>query len=55
MYLCTWELHTHALLPLVILRENFFHVSTKGKLLDDGSLGGACFDSLQDFPAQGAI
>ncbi len=43
------------LLSLVIPRENLFHVSTTGKPLDDGSLCGACFDSLQDFLAQGAI
>ena len=42
-------------LPLVIPRENLFHVSTKGKLPDDGSLCGACFGSLQDFLAHSAI
>jgi hypothetical protein len=41
-------------LPLVIPRENLLHVSTMGKPLDDGSLCGACFDSLQDFLAWGA-
>jgi hypothetical protein len=40
------------LLPLVIPRENLFHVSTTGGPLDDWSLCGACFDSLQDFLAQ---
>ena len=43
------------LLPLVILRENLFHVSTKGEQLDDESLCGACFGSLQDSLARGAI
>jgi hypothetical protein len=44
-------------LPLVIPRENLLRVSTKGKLLDDGSLCGACFGSgsLQDSLARGAI
>jgi hypothetical protein len=42
-------------LPLVIPRENLFHVSTTGEPLDDESLCGACFDSLQDFLAWSAI
>jgi hypothetical protein len=42
-------------LPFVIPRENLFRVSTKGKLLYDGSLCGACFGSLQDSLARGAI
>ncbi len=42
-------------LPLVIPRENLFHVSTKGEQPDDGSLCGACFGSLQYSLSQGAI
>ncbi len=52
--------HPFRVLGLVALgntKEEFLSCKyhTKGKLLDDGSLGGACFDSPQDFPAQGAI
>jgi hypothetical protein len=43
------------LLPVVIPRENLFHVGTMGELLDDGYLGDACFDSLQGFLVRDAI